>query len=349
MRWLKLYIQMSMTNRKKIILSIIVLLSIIWLGTSIGSSDIGLFDTLSIIGNKTLKLPLLESVTSKHISIIWKIRLPRVLLSFLVGGCLATSGAVVQSILKNELASPYTLGVSSGASLGAGLVIVTGVSIPLIGGFTLPLIGFIFGLITVFSVILFSTKIDKTMSNNTVVLVGMVLSLFVNALLTTLTAFFSNDLKTITLWQMGSFAMRGWTYVGLILPFFLIGMLGVFRYTREMDILTFGEEQAKAVGVNTYKVKRKLFVYCAILTGGSVALSGTIGFVDLIAPHVVRKAFGSNHRYVVPMSFLFGGGLMVIADLISRTIFAPIELPVGAVTALIGAPFFAYVYFKKGS
>ena len=339
---------MSMTNRKKIILSIIVLLSIIWLGTSIGSSDIGLFDTLSIIGNKTLNLPLLESVTSKHISIIWKIRLPRVLLSFLVGGCLATSGAVVQSILKNELASPYTLGVSSGASLGAGLVIVTGVSIPLIGGFTLPLIGFIFGLITVFSVILFSTKIDKTMSNNTVVLVGMVLSLFVNALLTTLTAFFSNDLKTITLWQMGSFAMRGWTYVGLILPFFLIGMLGVFRYTREMDILTFGEEQAKAVGVNTYKVKRKLFVYCAILTGGSVALSGTIGFVDLIAPHVVRKAFGSNHRYVVPMSFLFGGGLMVIADLISRTIFAPIELPVGAVTALIGAPFFAYVYFKKG-
>ena len=189
------------------------------LGTSIGSSDIGLFDTLSIIGNKTLNLPLSENVTSKHIAIIWKLRLPRVLLAFLVGGCLATSGSVVQSILKNELASPYTLGVSSGASLGSGFIIVTGISLPLIGGFTLPLIGFIFGLVTVFSVIAFSTKIDKTMSNNTVVLVGMVLSLFVNALLTTLTAFFSNDLKSITLWQMGSFAMRGWTYVGLILPF----------------------------------------------------------------------------------------------------------------------------------
>lgn len=340
---------MNITNRKKIVISIIVLLAIIWLGTSIGSSDISLFDTLSIIGNKTLNLPLSENVTSKYIAIIWKLRLPRVLLAFLVGGCLATSGAVVQSILKNELASPYTLGVSSGASLGAGFIIVTGISLPLIGAFTLPLIGFVFGLITVFSVIVFSTKIDKTMSNNTVVLVGMVLSLFVNALLTTLTAFFSNDLKSITLWQMGSFAMRGWTYVGLILPFFLVGMLGVFKYTKEMDILTFGEEQAKAVGVDTYKVKRKLFVYCAILTGGSIALSGTIGFVDLIAPHVVRKAFGSNHKYVIPMSFLFGGGLMVIADLISRTIFAPIELPVGAVTALIGAPFFAYVYFKKGS
>jgi len=340
---------MNITNRKKIAISIIALLVIIWLGTSIGSSNISIFDTLSIIGNKILNLPLSEDVTSKDISIIWKLRLPRVLLAFLVGGCLATSGAVVQSILKNELASPYTLGVSSGASLGAGLIIVTGISLPLIGGFTLPFIGFIFGLITMFSVIVFSTKIDKTMSNNTVVLVGMVLSLFVNALLTTLTAFFSNDLKSITLWQMGSFAMRGWTYVGLILPFFLVGMLGVFKYTKEMDILTFGEEQAKAVGVDTYKVKRKLFVYCAILTGGSVALSGTIGFVDLIAPHVVRKAFGSNHKYVIPMSFLFGGGLMVIADLISRTVFAPIELPVGAVTALIGAPFFAYVYFKKGS
>ena len=337
-----------MTNKKKSILSIIIIFIILLLGTSIGSSDISLIDTLSIILNKTLNISLAESITAKDISIIWKLRLPRVLLAFLVGGCLATGGSIVQSILKNELASPYTLGVSSGASLGAGLIIVSGITIPVIGSFTLPFVGFIFGLITVFSVIVFSTKIDKAMSNNTIILVGMVLSLFVNALLTTLTSFFSNDLKTITLWQMGSFAMRGWTYVKLICPFFLIGMIGVLRFTKEMDILTFGEEQAKAVGVDTYNVKRKLFILCAILTGGSVALSGTIGFVDLIAPHVVRKVFGSNHRYVVPMSFLFGGGLMVITDLIARTIVAPMELPVGAVTALIGAPFFAYVYFKKG-
>lgn len=340
---------MNINNKKKIIVSAIIIVFIICLGTSVGSSNINLFNTLSIIGNEILNIPLVEGITSKDISIVWKLRLPRVLLAFLVGGCLATSGAVIQSILKNELASPYTLGVSSGASLGAGLIIVTGMSLPLIGKFTLPLVGFIFGLFTVFFVIIFSKRIDKTMSNNTVILVGMVLSLFVNALLTTLTAFFSNDLKSIALWQMGSFAMRGWTYVGLICPFFIIGMLGVFRFTKEMDILTFGEEQAKSVGVDTYKVKRKLFIYCAILTGGSVALSGTIGFIDLIAPHVVRRAFGSNHKYVIPMSFLFGGGLMVITDLISRTLFAPIELPVGAVTALIGAPFFAYVYFKKGS
>ena len=326
-----------MTNKKKSILSIVTVLIILLLGTSIGSSDISLIDTLSIILNKTLNISLAGNIPAKDISIILKLRLPRVLLAFLV-----------QSVLKNELASPYTLGVSSGASLGAGLIIVTGITIPVVGSFTLPFVGFVFGLMTVFSVILFSTKIDKAMSNNTIILIGMVLSLFVNALLTTLTSFFSNDLKKIALWQMGSFAMRGWTYVNLILPFFLIGMIGVLRFTKEMDILTFGEEQAKAVGVDTYKVKRKLFILCAILTGGSVALSGTIGFVDLIAPHIVRKVFGSNHRYVVPMSFLFGGGLMVTTDLIARTIVAPMELPVGAVTALIGAPFFAYVYFKKG-
>ena len=308
-----------------------------------------MLDTISIIANKLINIPLRDGVMPKDVSIIWKIRLPRVLLAFLVGGCLATSGAVVQSILKNQLASPYTLGVSSGASLGAGLVIVTGVTIPVIGGFTLPFVGFIFGLFTVYLVILFSSKIDKTMSNNTIILAGMVFSLFVNALLTTLTAMFSEDLKRIALWQMGSFAMKGWTYVGLIIPFCLVGMIGTLMYTKEMDILTFGEEQAQSVGVDTSKVKTKLFIFSAVLTGGAVSLSGTIGFVDLIAPHVVRKIFGSNHKYVIPMSFVFGGCLMVVTDLIARSIFAPTELPVGAVTALIGAPFFAYVYFKKAS
>ena len=308
-----------------------------------------MLDTISIIANKTFGITLRDGVLPKDVSIIWKIRLPRVLLAFLVGGCLATSGAVVQSILKNQLASPYTLGVSSGASLGAGLVIITGITIPVIGSFTLPFVGFIFGLFTVYLVILFSSKIDKTMSNNTIILAGMVFSLFVNALLTTLTAMFSEDLKRIALWQMGSFAMKGWTYVGLIIPFCLVGMIGTLMYTKEMDILTFGEEQAQSVGVDTSKVKTKLFIFSAVLTGGAVSLSGTIGFVDLIAPHVVRKIFGSNHKYVIPMSFVFGGCLMVVTDLIARSVFAPTELPVGAVTALIGAPFFAYVYFKKAS
>ncbi|OSB12547.1 ABC transporter permease [Paraclostridium bifermentans] len=335
-------------NKTLAILSIPLVFFIISIGTSIGSSNIHILDTMSIILNKVINLPLREGIEPKDISIIWSLRLPRVLLAFMVGGCLAVSGSVVQSILKNELASPYTLGVSSGASLGAGLVIVLGISIPFLGQLTLPLIGFLCGLITVYGVIVFSSKIDKTMANNTIILAGMVFSLFVNALLTTLTALFSEDIKSISLWQMGSFSMKGWSYVRVLIPFLIIGVIGVLRYTKEMDILTFGEEQAKAVGVDTNRVKKHLFIHSAILTGSAVALSGTIGFVDLIAPHMVRRVFGSKHKYVIPMSFVFGGSLMVITDLIARTIVSPAELPVGSITAIIGAPFFAYVYFSKG-
>ena len=336
-----------MENKKKAIISILLALIIIGIGTSIGSSNINLLETISILVNKVFNIPLMEGIEAKNIGIVWKLRLPRVLLAFFVGGCLATSGAVVQSILKNQLASPYTLGVSSGASLGAGLVIITGVAVPVVSSFTLPLVGFLFGLGTVYIVLAFSSKIDKTMSNNTVILSGMVFSLFVNAILTTLTALFSEDLKSISLCQMGSFSMKGWSYVKLIIPFAVLGMLGIMRYIREMDIITFGEEHAKTVGVETSKVKSKLFIYSAMLTGGAISLSGTIGFIDLIAPHFVRRIFGSKHKYVIPMSFICGGCLMVIADIIARTIIVPSELPVGAVTALIGAPFFAYVYFKK--
>lgn len=337
---------MSRSKKLSIVCLPIVIL-VMMIGVSWGSVNIPLFDTMNILGNKLFHIPLSENIDVKNISIIWQLRLPRVLLAFFAGGALAVSGSVVQSILQNELASPYTLGVSSGASLGVGLIIVSGIQIPIIGKLTLPIIGFIGGLITVYIVILFSKKVDKSLSNNTIILAGMVFSLFVNGCLTILTGVFSEDIKSITLWQMGSFAMKGWTYVKCIIPFCIIGMLGIFYHIKEMDVLTFGEEQAKAIGVDTYKVKKRLFIFSSVLTGAAVALSGVIGFVDLIAPHIVRRYFGSKHIYVIPMSFILGGTLMVITDLIARTIVPQRELPVGAITALIGAPFFAYVYFKK--
>jgi len=218
-----------MTNRSKLLISIAFAFLIICIGTSLGSSNISIYDTVVIILQKIFNTSIGNNIDPKNISIVWKLRLPRVLLAFIVGGCLSISGAVVQSILKNQLASPYTLGVSSGASLGAGIVIISGLSIPIISGFTLPIVGFLFGLATVYLVIVFSNKIDKSMSNNTIILCGMVFSLFVNALLTTLTALFSNELKAVSLWQMGSFAMKGWLYVRLVLPFFIIGTIGVLK------------------------------------------------------------------------------------------------------------------------
>jgi len=142
--------------------------------------------------------------------------------------------------------------------------------------------------------------------------------------------------------------MRGWTYVWLLLPFLLLGLTGIFFYTKEMDILSFGDDTAKSAGVETGSLRKKLLALCAVLTGASVALSGVIGFVDLIAPHAARKIIGSRHKHLIPMSFLLGGSLMVCTDLVARTIISPSELPVGAITAIIGAPFFAWVYFRRG-
>ena len=198
-------------------------------------------------------------------------------------------------------------------------------------------------------VILFANRVDKGMSNNTIILSGMVFSLFASAMLTTISALNTHKIEAITMWQMGSFNMRGWSYLLVGVPFFIVGVSIVLRYSREMDILTFGEEGAKAIGVETEKVKKHLLFSTAVLTGSAVALSGTIGFIDLIVPHLVRKIFGSNHKVVIPMCILLGGSFMVLTDLVARTIISPSELPVGAITAIIGAPFFGYLYFSKRS
>jgi len=288
-----------------------------------------------------------EYVTPISDAIVWNLRLPRALLAFIVGGALSVSGAVMQSVLRNPLASSYTLGVSSGASLGAGIIILYGVTIPLLGMLTLPLTGFVFGLGTMVLAIAFASRIDGQMENNTIILTGMVFSLFVNAMTTLISSLEREHMQRLIFWQMGSFSMKDWSAVFILLPVVVVGTLFIFHFNRELDMMTFGEEQAKTMGVNLKRVKWTLLITSAALTGSAIAFSGVIGFVDLVAPHIVRRLFGSAHRYVIPMSAIFGGAFMVICDLVARTIISPSELPVGAVTAIIGAPFFAYIYFGR--
>jgi len=317
------------------------------MGVGLGSIYVPADHVINIISNKILSVPLAPDIPTVSVSIVWNLRLPRTLLAFLVGGALAVSGTVMQSVLKNPLASSYTLGVSSGASLGAAFVIVTGFSIPFLGMFTLPAAGLICGLATVFSAVKFASRMDKNLENNTIILVGMVFSLFVNAILTLLTSMSKEHLAQLTFWQMGSFALKDWSNIAVLFPIVLMGVIIIRNYSKELDIMTFGEEQAFTMGVDVHKVKWLLLGLSAALTGSAISFVGIIGFIDLIAPHVVRKAFGSSHKIVIPMSMLFGGAFMVICDLIARTIISPSELPVGAITALVGAPFFAYVYFSK--
>ncbi|MCR4712428.1 MAG: iron ABC transporter permease [Clostridia bacterium] len=314
-------------------------------GVSIGSADISVVDVWSILFYKLFGLPLAESIAPISVSIVWSIRFPQVLMAFLVGASLAASGTVMQSVLRNPLASSYTLGVSAGASLMAAIVIVSGIAF--LGRYTLPVAGFAGGLATVFLAMALTMHFDRSLENQTVILVGMVLSLFVNGLLTLVTALSSEHLARLVFWQMGSFTGQTWGNAGLQLVVLAAGLLFLQRYAREMDLMTFGDEQALSAGVDLRAAKLILIVVGALLTGTAVSMVGVIGFVDLIAPHVVRRWFGSNHRVVVPVSALAGGVLMVLADMIGRTIIAPRQLPVGAVTALIGAPFFAYLFFKR--
>jgi len=331
----------------KILTLAALVLLVLALGVAFGSVGIAPGDLLAILGHKLFGAALPEDISQITVSILWTIRFPRAVMAFLIGAALSASGTVMQSVLRNPLASSYTLGVSSGASLFAAIVMVTGLSLPLIGSYTLPLFGFLGGLATVFLAIALAVRFDRNLENQTIILVGMVLSLFVNALLTLVTALSSERLKQLIFWQMGSFSAQTWQNAALTLPILLIGLVVMMRYAREMDLITFGEEQALSAGVDLKRVKFVLIAVSALLTGTAVSFAGVIGFVDLIAPHIVRKIFGSNHRIVVPMSALFGGCFMVLADLIGRTVMAPQELPVGAVTALIGAPFFAYIYFHR--
>lgn len=317
------------------------------LGMGVGSVSIGPGDMAAIVMSRLGGAALPERVPEITASILWSLRMPRAVMAFLTGAALAASGAVMQSLLRNPLASSYTLGVSSGASLAAAAAIISGFTLPLLAGRTVVLCGFLGGLATVFLAIGLASRFDKNLENTTVILTGMVLSLFVNAILTLVTAFSHEHLAQLVFWQMGSFSGQTWRNCGVLLAVVAAGVLALTGLGREMDLISFGEEQALSAGVELKRVKLVLIALAALLTGSAVAFVGVIGFIDLIAPHVVRRVFGSNHRIVIPMSALFGGSFMVLADLAARTIVSPRELSVGAVTALIGAPFFAWVYFAR--
>ena len=331
----------------KIAISAVLCLFILVLAIRQGSVYISLKDLFGIIGGHITGKGTPDGVEPMMDSIFWTIRMPRAVMAFLVGGALSMSGACMQALLQNPLASSYTLGVSSGASLGAALVLILEISIPVLSGFMLPFAGFVFGLATVVIALMFTSAIDRSVSNTTVVLIGMVLSLFVNGMMNLLSTLNADHSKQLILWMMGSFSARGWKHCAILFPVCVAGFVCLMLMSRKMDIMSFGDLQAQAMGVDAKKTKVVAILVCSLLTGVSVAFTGVIGFIDLAAPHVVRKIFGPSHKLVIPMSFIYGGAFMALCDLISRTLLSPREIPVGAVTALIGAPFFAYVFFAS--
>ncbi|KAF1301951.1 FecCD family ABC transporter permease [Candidatus Enterococcus willemsii] len=330
-----------MTKRVYLLGLFLLSMGAIFFGSTIGSVDVSLAEFFSILFH--------HSDDTMLATIIWQVRLPRVLMAYFVGAALAVSGTVMQSLLGNPLASSYTLGVSAGASLGAALIMITGVTVSFIGSLLLPATGFVFGLATVLFILIAVRSLDSQMNNQTVVLIGMIVTLFISAVLTMLTAIYQDYLKQLIFWQMGSFSGSDWETLRLFIPTTLLASFFLWREANALDSLSLGEEQAMMVGVEVKHLKLHVILWSTLLAGSAVSFVGIIGFVDLIAPHILRRLLGATHRWVLPGAALLGGSLMVIADTVSRTLLSPREIPVGAVTALIGAPFFLYLYFKKRS
>ena len=314
----------------------------------VGSVVITPAESLRIIWGKLTGTGDISDLDPSLVSILWDIRMPRVAMAFLSGGALSLSGAVMQTILQNPLASSYTLGVSSGASLGAAIVIASGISLPVLGTFLLPVTAFFMGFLVIAVVLVISSRISSSLQTHTVILMGMSVSLFVNALLTLLSSFAGNRLQQLILWQMGSFSGMRWYHVKILTPICLSGLLLLVLHSRELDILSFGDENALSLGVSVKKGKFFALVLSTLLTGAVVCFTGTIGFVDLVAPHAVRRVFGTENQKVLPLSFLFGGAFLALCDMLSRSLLAPREIPVGAVTALAGTPFFIWLYVQGG-
>src|SRR5690606_33361947 len=257
------------------------------------------------------------------------------------------AGAAFQGLLKNPLADPYTLGISSGASVGAVITIFLGISIPVLGVFTLPVFSMAGAACTMIIVLTFARLVDRSMKMETLILTGIIFSSFLGSCISLMVALTGEQLREIIGWLLGSVSMRGWPYVQMVLPFMVIGTAIIWLTRRELNAMIYGEERTKYLGVNVKRSKYMILAGGSILTGAAVAASGTIGFVGLVVPHMIRLLIGADHRHLLTLSFLNGASLLVICDLVSRTIIAPVELPIGVITSFIGAPVFAYIFFKQ--
>ncbi|AFA49782.1 FecCD family ABC transporter permease [Acetobacterium woodii] len=327
-------------------LSIIICLAIIYLCTLIGIASISFWDANKILLKQIAHINLgMENISDGAIAIIWNVRLPRVILAFLTGGALALCGAAYQGIFKNPMADPYILGVSSGAALGASIGIVMNLSSNFLGRNGIALLAFAGSFLTILLVYNIS-RVGRKVPVATLLLSGIAIGQSLGAFMSLLMIFNNDSMNQIIFWIMGSLNGKGWDQVLIILPYLLIGCVIMLTSVRELDIMLLGEETATQLGVNTEALKKKILFSSSLITAAVVAVTGIIGFVGLIVPHIVRMVTGPKHRTLVPFSVLFGGAFLILCDTLARSVTSQ-EIPVGVITAAFGGPFFVYLLRKR--
>lgn len=280
----------------------------------------------------------LRSADAPGAAIVREIRLPRVLLAFVVGGSLGVSGAALQALVRNPLADPYLLGISGGAGLAAVVAMAFGFG----GAWGVPFLAFLGGLGAIGLVYRLSTVAGSRLDPHLLVLAGVVVNAFTGSLMTAvLTLSNAEQLRNAFLWLLGGFSSASWHTVAIFSAYAVVPLAAQFGAARALDLLSLGEEPAQSLGLDAPRARRLVYLATSLLTAASVAVCGVVGFVGLIAPHALRGVLGPLHRRLLPAVFLASGGFLVLADALARTVARPTELPVGVVTALVGVPLFA--------
>lgn len=343
------FIKNKQQNKNIFILGTLVLGVVIIFCTYLGVASISFKQTSLIILSKIPilnKYIALDGIKETSKLIILNLRLPRVLLASLVGAGLSVVGACFQSIFKNPMADPYTLGVSSGAAFGATLTIVFNLSESFLGIGCMSAGAFIGAIITV--VIVYSiAKVGNKIPTTTLLLSGIAISFMLSSLISLIMIFKREEIENIVMWTMGSISTASWQQAVLVAPFICIGTILLYICARELNIMLLGDDTAQNLGIDTDKMKKILIAICTIMVAVMVSVSGVIGFIGLIIPHSIRMVFGADNKVVIPFSALGGALFLIICDTIARSLVPPMDIPVGIITSIFGVPFFISILIRS--
>ena len=342
----------AMVGRARRGLHIIVSLSIalavfVVLCHQVGSEYIDPIKILSLLGHALQTWDVSRESIGTTGTILLHVRLPRVLLSLIVGASLASVGVALQALLRNPLADPYVLGISSGSALGASLAMLFGIGTSFLALTALPLCGFAGGLISLIVVYRIGSSGGR-LPVHSLLLAGVILNAIFTALIMFITSIMEpNRSFGMMAWLMGTLATHVSSGLTILLVYVLIGLLILYSQATTLNLMTLGDESARSLGVETERVKKLMFVTSAMVTGAVVSVSGMIGFIGMVVPHAMRLVLGADHRLLFPASALVGGMCLLLADTAARTLLSPTEIPVGIITALTGGPFFIYLLMRK--
>ncbi len=316
------------------------------IAATLGYLHIPLREVGAVFTAKLLQRPIAPDIEATTISVLTNVRLPRILAAILIGGSLAICGAVFQAVLLNPLADPYTLGISTGAAFGASLVIVLQIfCLALPTAISVPIFAFLGGMATL-AVVLYLAAGDSRMSSTTLILAGVIVSAILSAAIGFFKFLADEQVGIIIFWLMGSLAGVSWGQLQMLAPITLAGAVLLCAFGRDLNIMSAGDRTAASLGVSTQRLRLLLVCLCSLLTALAVSVSGIIGFVGLIVPHLLRHLCGPDNRVLLPYCFFAGALLLLAADTLTRAVL-PAEVPIGVLTALLGGPFFCFLFKKR--